>query len=287
MQLITKIFLPTLLLMFSFNGLAAIKNQTLYINSGIYTTVNNTTFPYLVFNDTDTFNSLNHVINIATSDTLVLKIINNDTVIHGFDIKGYSGVNTTINPADSIADTLTFTSQGLYIYYDSYQYPSYKYMGAAGMICVDNSTSKKFYWNLKDFQSGFNNQISINNSVDWTQYDPDYFTINGKSFPDLQNDTTARILCNVGDTVHIFVANSGQAAHSLHFHGFHSKIIYSTENHQLGWIKDTFPLKRMDAMVLEMIPDKLGEYSVHDHNLIAVSGGGIHPNGMFIIMKVE
>ncbi|MDQ3189955.1 MAG: multicopper oxidase domain-containing protein [Bacteroidota bacterium] len=287
MRFFIKILLSSILLLLSQNSFAVTINKTLYINSGIYTTVNNTTFPYLVFNDTDTFNSLNHVITISSIDTLILKVINNDTVIHGFNIKGYAGINSILNPADSISDTLTFAVQGLYIYYDSYKYPDYKNIGAGGMICVNNSTSKKYYWNLKDFQSGFNNQIAANNGVNWSQYDPDYFTINGKSFPDLQNDTTARVLCNVGDTIHIFIANTGQAAHSLHFHGFHSRIIYSTQSHQIGWVKDTFPLQKMDAMVLEMIPDKLGEYSVHDHNLIAVSGGGIHPNGMFIIMKVQ
>ncbi|HET6243173.1 MAG: multicopper oxidase domain-containing protein [Bacteroidetes bacterium] len=287
MQLSIKLFLTCLPLLFVINSSAAIKNQTLFINSGTFTTVNNTTFPCFVFNETGSFVSLNTVISCTTSDTLVIKIINNDTIIHGFNIKGFSGVNATISPADSITDTLTFAAQGLYIYYDEYQYPNYKNMGAGGMICVNNSTSKKYYWNLKDFQSEFNTLISENNTVDWTQYNPDYFTINGKSFPDLQNDTTARVKCNVGDTIHIFIANTGQAAHSLHFHGFHCNIIYSNQNHQIGWSKDTFPFRRMDAMVLELVPDKIGEYSVHDHNLVAVSGGGIHPNGMFLIMKVE
>jgi hypothetical protein len=43
----------------------------------------------------------------------------------------------------------------------------------------------------------------------------------------------------------------------------------------------------MQALLLEMVPDKPGRYAVHDHNLVAVSGGGIHPNGMFLIMEIQ
>jgi hypothetical protein len=43
----------------------------------------------------------------------------------------------------------------------------------------------------------------------------------------------------------------------------------------------------MDAMVLRMIPDKTGKYAVHDHNLVAVTGGNTHPNGMFTIMQIN
>ena len=270
-------------------ALAATVNQTLYINKGTFVTVSSTaSFPYFAFNASPSFNARNAVINVTTSDLLIVKVINNDTAVHGFDVKGYTGVNAVINPGDSIIDTLSFGSERIFIYYDPYQYPKYRYMGAAGMICVSNSTTdKKFWWNVKEHQVAYNNQLEAGNPVSWTSYDPNYFTINGLSHPDLQNDTTARITGSVGDTIHIFLANTGQSSHSIHFHGFHCRIISSTVSNQTGWIKDTFPLRSMEAMVLELVPDKVGEYSVHDHNLVAVSGGGTHPNGMFIIMQIQ
>jgi hypothetical protein len=270
-------------------ALAATVNQTLYINRGTFVTVNSTaSFPYFAYNGTSSFEARNTVINVATSDMLVIKVINNDTVIHGFDVKGYAGVSALINPGDSILDTLTFTSERVYIYYDSYQYPKYRYMGAAGMICVNNSTTdKKFWWNIKEHQVSYNNQLAAGLPVSWSAYNPNYFTINGLSHPDLQNDTTARVTGSVGDTIRIFVVNTGQSSHSIHFHGFHCRVLFSTVSNQTGWVKDTFPLRSMEGVVLEMVPDKVGEYSVHDHNLVAVSGGGTHPNGMFIIMEIQ
>ena len=70
--------------------------------------------------------------------------------------------------------------------------------------------------------------------------------------------------------------------------GYHLEIISSSENesHE-GRSKDTFPIKSSQSMILELIPDKTGEYPVHDHNLVAVSGGGIYPNGMFLTMLIE
>lgn len=270
------------------NVQAGIVHQALYLNRGLFTTVNGTTFPYLAFNNTASFSSGNHVIDLLPGDEVILKVINNDTAIHGFAIKGYPAINFTISPGDSVSDTLVFNEEALYIYYDSYRYPDFRYMGAAGMICVSNTPpSKKFYWNIKEHQTVYNEELANGNPVSWKNYDPDYFTINGLSHPDLQQDSTARVTAAVGDTVRIFMVNTGQSAHSIHFHGFHCKVLFSTQSYQNGWIKDTFPLKSMEGMVLEMIPDKTGEYSVHDHNLIAVSGGGIHPNGMFIIMKIQ
>lgn len=270
-------------------GYSNIVFKTLYINKGTFTTVNKTAFPFLAFNPTPVFDSLNSVIKITTSDTLVLKVINNDTATHGFDVKGITGTGATISADDSATKTISFSQQGVYIYYDNYQYPKYRYLGLGGMICVSNSiTAKKFYWNIKEHQTSFNSTLINGGTVNWSNYDPDYFTINSKSHPDLQNDSTAKVRAYTGDTVIIFIANTGHSKHSLHFHGFHSAVMYSSDSFiQNNSKKDTWPLKRMESLMLIFIPDKTGKYSVHDHNLVAVSGGGTHPNGMFTIMEIQ
>lgn len=262
--------------------------QTLYINRGVFTTVQSTTFPALAFNETPLFDALNKVITITTADTLVLTVINNDTVVHGFAVKNYPGINGTINPAGVYVDTLVSPAEQLFIYYDNYNAPDYRYLGAAGMICVSNTGAASFYWNIKEHQTAFNDSLAVGAAVNWNTYYPDYFTINGKSFPDLQNDTTARITGQVGDTIRIFIVNTGQSLHSIHFHGFHCTVLFSTSSiMQTGQSKDTFPMRSMEGIVIEMVPDKVGQYSVHDHNLAAVTGGNTHPNGMFIIMEIQ
>jgi len=266
---------------------AAVVPATLHINRGNFVTVSATSFPYMAFNNGTTYSSENTVLNISPGDSLIITVINNDSITHGFNVWNYAGVSQTILPGDTALVSLYFGVESIWIYYDQLNYPDYRYMGLGGMICVTNSTHQKFYWNIKEHETGYNNQIAGGSTVSWNTYYPDYFTINGKSFPDLQNDTTAVPDVSVGDTVLIFVANTGQSKHSIHFHGFHAMAQYSFDPLRLNWSKDTWPMKSMDCYIWRVVFDKTGRYSVHDHNLVAVSGGGIHPNGMFLIMEAQ
>jgi FtsP/CotA-like multicopper oxidase with cupredoxin domain len=261
--------------------------QNLFINRGTLTTVKNTSFPFLAFNSTTTYNSLNTVVSCIKNDTLIITVNNNDTTLHGFTIKNYPGISYTISPSASITCTLVPNQRCIYTYYDHVAYPRNRYLGLAGMIAVkEKSSDKVYYWNLKEHLSTYNQQLGY--GVNWNNYYPDYFTINGKSYADVQADPTAKIVNQVNDTIYIYVQNTGQSMHSLHFHGFHPSTVFADcRIIKSNWSKDTWGMFPMDAMVLKMIPDKAGKYSVHDHNLVAVTGGNTHPNGMFTIMQIN
>ena len=266
---------------------SSVFTKTLYINRGSFVTVASTSFPALAFNETAAFNALNAVIDLTTNDTLQITISNNDSIPHGFEVKNFLVPGDTISSGNSKSYSIHSNNEGVFLFYDPLNYPANRYMGLGGMICVSNSSGKKYYWNIKEHEMLFNNSIGAGASVSFNSYNPDYFTINGKSFPDLQNDSTAVPDNSIGDTIIIFMVNTGQSKHAIHFHGFHPKAVYSTIPQQNNRIKDTWPLESMEGYVLQLVADKQGQYSVHDHNLVAVSGGGIHPNGMFLIMKFQ
>ncbi len=261
--------------------------QNLFINRGILTTVKSTTFPVLAFNSSTTFVSANTVVSCLKNDTLIITVTNNDTASHGFKVKNYPGISYTINPAANITCTVLPTQRSTFIYYDHLAYPRNTYMGLAGIIAVkDKPTDIVYYWNIKEHSSPYNQQLGYN--VNWNTYYPDYFTINGKSYSQLQLDPTVKITNNIYDTIYIYVANTGHSMHSLHFHGFHPKSIFTDcKKIQNNWAKDTWGMFSMDVMILKLVPDKKGKYSVHDHNLVAVTGGNTHPNGMFTIMQIN
>ncbi len=268
---------------------AATIYDTLFINKGLITTVDTNYFAYYAFNNTSVFETTNHKVEIGIGDSLYLTVINTDSLNHGFDITNTTGYNALILPNDTVTIPTKFNQLGNYIFYDDLNYPNYRYLGLGGMITVDNfNNGNRFHWNIKDHQGIWNDSIANGNSVDWMQYYPDYFTINGYSNPFINEDTTARVTGLVGDTIRIYIANTGQGIHSLHFHGYHLRIVYSSKypNH-VNREKDTFPVHSMATMILELIPDKIGEYPVHDHNLVAVSGGQIYPNGMFLTLLIE
>ena len=220
-------------------------------------------------------------------DSLHLKVINNDTITHGFDIKWTTGLSNTIASGDSIEITFSSQNIGSYIYYDPLNYPNNAYVGLSGIIAV-GSNSNSYFWNIKDHQLTWNDSIANGNNVNWSNYYPDYFTINGQSNPNINLDTTARVTGFVGDTILIYMANTGQAEHSIHFHGYHCNILFSSyKPSHVGRSKDTFPVKIMESYVLMLIPDKPGEYPVHDHNLLSVTGGGLYPFGMFLTLLIQ
>lgn len=261
-------------------------SDTLFINRGNLITIKKTSIPSLAFNSTSSFAAHNSVIKIK-SGFLDLVIINNDTTLHSLALAGFGPLMKDLRP-DSIGKILRPINEGIYLYYDPVNFPSNRYLGAAGMIVVSNSNHKSFFWNIKEHQSSLNESIVRGGIFSKRSYDPDFFTINGLSYPDIQNDTTAKVWGSIGDTVRIYLANTGESMHAIHFHGFHSKCLYSTsQNIRAGWVKDSWAIKSMQAVVLELVIDKIGRYSVHDHNLVAVSAAKTHPNGMFMIMEMK
>lgn len=274
-------------ILFPFFSFGTVRD-TIYINRGTFTAVDGMQFPYLAYNTTPVFSQVNAILPIEVNDSLIITIINNDTAAHGFKIENPL-MQLNLAPQDTITDTLIYNSVSIHAFFDPTLFPNAKNAGLSGVICVMNNLNDDWYvWNLKDHQSDVQTTITANGTNDWSQYLPDYFTINEKSYADIQLDTISRIEQNVGDTIYIFVVNAGQSMHSLHFHGFHPEAVYTeAKKIQPGWKKDTWGMFSMDAMVLKMIPDKAGQYSVHDHNLVALSAGSTHPNGMFTIMLIN
>ncbi len=268
----------------------AMRQERLYINEGELTGVDRNTFPFWAFNTSCTFSATNARLKLHVGDTLQLTVINNSSRSHAFAILNFALPSISIAPKDSATSTYIFDTEKLHILYDPTQAPINRYMGLATMITVEkcNLKKKSFYWNLKEHHSKFNVALANKRTVDWKKYYPDYFTINSRSYPETQYDPTAKVVANVGDTVLLHIANTGQAKHILHFHGFHLKVIHSSQNNlPKDAIKDTFPLASMQTVVLQMIADKRGQYSVHNQNLLAMSGRGIYPYGMLIIMQIN
>lgn len=287
-----KSILTSLLLLFIvYNNWAEAKevNQKLYIHRGVFRTAFDSTFNAVTYNVSPDFKQSSAIINVSTGENLNLVIFNNDTAVHGFAIKSMPEKSLIINPGDSASISIKFSGIGTFIYYDHLNFPLNAFLGLSGMIAVDNGQKQgKFYWNMQEHHLSFYTNIHNGQQVDWSEYDPGFFTINGKNFPHTQEDTLIRVTGAVGDTILLFIANSGMSEHSLHFHGYHCKVLYSSaDNMKVGWDKDTFPIRSKESVVLQMVPDKPGEYSVHDHNLLTMSGAGRHPFGMLLTMLIE
>lgn len=280
-----------LLLIFALSGIflsANTVNKDLFIISDSLRFGSGEVIPYTTFNDSESFSENNPVISLLEGDSLSIRVINNDSIVHQFKVKGFDQTLSTVNPGDTVYVGMRFNNSGCYIYYDPLNYPNNYHIGLSGMISVSRASYKSFYWNIKEHHIGLNTEIIEGQNIDWESYTPNYFTINGNSNPEINQDSTARIIGNVGDTIILFVSNTGKSIHSLHFHGYHGEIISSSKNNaHKGRSKDTFPIYPFETLVIQIVPDKPGEYPIHDHNLVAVSGGNVYPNGMFTSILIS
>jgi FtsP/CotA-like multicopper oxidase with cupredoxin domain len=260
--------------------------KSLYIISDSIQTVDSVSVPYLSFNEEDVYSKESPIISINSGDTLKVWIYNLDSIIHHFAVLDFS--DTFIIPAgDSIYLEQVFMDEGLYIYHDPLNYPKNTYLGLAGMIVVNNLDIQNFYWNIKEHNAQWNFELVNNIDVDWDNYAPKYFTINGNSNPHINSDSLARVIGSVGDTLYLNIANTGLSVHSMHLHGYHAEIMYSSmKPSHIGRIKDTFPVYPMETLVLKIVPHQPGEYPIHDHNLAAITGNNIYPNGMFTTILI-
>ncbi len=283
-----KSFAGIVVLILGLSSYAATVEEKIYILSDSMTCVDNTTFPYRTFNDFNAFSQNNPILQLNQDDSLSLWVVNFDSIDHNFQIEDYASTFETIPAGDSVLVGYKFVNAGGYIYHDPLNAPTNQYLGLAGMIIVKDHSHDSFYWNIKEHDSTWNDNLLHNVAVDWTTYEPDFFTINGNSNPDINADPLARIVGNVGDTLILYMSNTGNSVHSMHLHGYHATILYSSKSAlEVGREKDTFPIHPMQSLVLRIVPDKEGEYPVHDHNLVAVTGNNLYANGMFMTMLIS
>ncbi len=273
----------------STNLTATIVTDTLYFNRGGFPAVDSTTFPACAWNSSTLYSPLNQPFQLFPGDQLALTVINTDTAAHSFVIKGLAIPSLLIAALGTANDTFSFATAGIYIYYDSLDASLYSYLGAAGMIAIEpKQPDGRFFWNFHEFSKQWNIAADSGITPGWNNFDPDYFTVNGSSYPFIDDDSTAKVTGATGDTIFIHCANTGLSVHSVHFHGYHCRVVFSSKDSiQVNWYKDSFPLWPGETAILEIVPDKPGLFPVHDHNLMAQTGNRYYNHGMMLIMKIQ
>lgn len=277
-----------ILLLFSWSTAKAVTVDTsLYILSDSISFNNGAQLPYTTFNHSNVFSQTNARLMVNQGDQLELWVVNNDTVAHSFEIKGETS-SVSIAVGDSVQVLYNCANAGVFIMHDPTNFPDVASTGLSTMLIVRNNQYAGFFWNIKEHQEGYNDIVFNGGSPDWTTYYPSFFTINGNSNPNINLDPDARVVGNVGDTLWVYMANTGQSVHSMHLHGYHATIVYSSKDpSQVGWSKDSMPIFPSETMIWEIVPDKPGEYPVHDHNLIGTTGGFQYGQGMFTTLLIS
>lgn len=115
--------------------------------------------------------------------------------------------------------------------------------------------------------------------------EPNYFTINGKSFPETQSITVKK-----GDVVRLRLAGIGQFTHPMHLHGASFKVVavdgYPVpEAAQLT--RDTIAINPGERYDIEFTATNPGTWVFHCHVLHHVTNNNVEPGGLIYVINVE
>ncbi|MED1646136.1 multicopper oxidase family protein [Brevibacillus agri] len=111
--------------------------------------------------------------------------------------------------------------------------------------------------------------------------DYNYWTINGKSFPD-----TDPIEVKQGELVHIRLANISNGIHPMHLHGHDFRII-AKDGHPLATpsIVNTVTVNPGETYDIDFIADNPGEWVFHCHELHHTTNADVEPGGLMALVK--
>ena len=259
--------------------------DTLWVNTGDWHQSADT-MQVLRFNETTAFDTSNAALSIPEFQGWELTVVNGDEVDHDLFIGGLDSPIGQIPAGETTTLQMPGLEMGTYRYYSSDERGMV--MGLSGLIKVGFDADIQFHWNIADWMPSMVDSAAALAPVDWdSDYVPEYFSINSRSYPNTINDTNAHIELSLGDTCTISITNSGMMDHVFHFHGFHILWISSTvQTSRVGWTKDTVPMHKGEGITLQLVASQLGMYPVHNHNLIAVTNAGFYPGGMITMINV-
>ena len=271
-----------------FQSISQIDTIRFYVTSGSTEMVDGNLLELKAFNTSPLFTVNSPVIVSEVNSTVYIRLINLDNIEHAIEIPGIITIGNVL-PGDSAGIETTLSNSGIFRYFDPLNFPYNSYIGLSGILHIKSTADSTpyFYWDLSEHHINWNLSILDGNNPDLSTYDPKYFTVNGNSDMDIDMDPLAKIVGSVGNELKLVIVNNGLSIHSIHFHGYHGTITSSSRNAMhIGWEKDTFPVYPNEHMVISITPDKSGEYPIHDHNLVAVTGGGIYHAGMISTIVV-
>jgi FtsP/CotA-like multicopper oxidase with cupredoxin domain len=114
--------------------------------------------------------------------------------------------------------------------------------------------------------------------------EPNYFTINGKSFPD-----TDIITVKKGERVRLRFIGIGQFIHPMHLHGLPFKIT-ATDGHAvpeaMQLTKDTVSVAPGERYDIEFVATEPGRWMLHCHILHHTTNDNVEPDGLMIMINV-
>jgi len=142
---------------------------------------------------------------------------------------------------------------------------------------------------LNELDDRLNTAIDTGQPYDMVDYEPNYFFVNGLSFPDTASDADTLVAMNQGEDVALRLINAGAITNPMHFHGYHVEVATRDRTPETVVVdKDTI-LVRLEECADVILPvTQAGAFPLHTHFVPGVTANGVYVNpvgGALIILS--
>ncbi|MBJ6360621.1 stalk domain-containing protein [Paenibacillus sp. GCM10012307] len=147
---------------------------------------------------------------------------------------------------------------------------------------------KEYVFHVNELDPAWHKSAADGLVYDPGKFHPRYWTINGKSFPDLEDDPRSMIHGKVGEKILVRLINPGYDEHPMHLHGHHFQVI--AENgvpRDFPLEKDTVNLDPGETKDILIVFDQSGNYPFHSHQIVDNTNDGVYPGGLHTMTHIE
>ena len=233
-------------------------------------------------------------------DTLNITLHNDLDRPINFEIPGALTGTTAVAPGNSRLYSFPAPGAGSYFYTDGVNGEIGRAMGLAGPLVVmpeDGSDSlytggpafdRQYTLVLQELDDRLNQQVAGGGSYDMNDYQPNYYFVNGLSFPDTASDGDTLLAMAQGEDVAIRFVNAGAISNPMHFHGYHCRVATRNRVVETQIVeKDTTLVRIGDCVDVIVSVDQAGTFPLHTHYVPGVTANGVYVNpygGALIVM---
>lgn len=192
-----------------------------------------------------------------------------------------------IQPGDSFTYEFTAAPSGTFMYHSHFESDKQVIVGLYAPFIIDPKTPPADPPDV-DVMLMFSEWRQVDGqtfaAMPMTGMDPNYFTINGKAFPNTEPITVKK-----GQRVRLRLAAIGQMVHPIHLHGLPFKVV-ATDGYPVPataqLTKDTISVAPGERYDIEFIATEPGEWMLHCHILHHTTNDGVEPGGLMLMINV-
>ncbi|MEK8129203.1 chitobiase/beta-hexosaminidase C-terminal domain-containing protein [Paenibacillus filicis] len=218
--------------------------------------------------------------------------------LHGIDSPG--GAEQALAVGQSDTRQIPAAQAGSHYYYagDAGQYGVQ--MGMSGPFIVrakgvhkqawtgGPQYDKEYVFHLNELDPVWHKAAENGQVYDPGKFHPRYWTINGKSFPDVEEDPLSMIHGKVGEKILVRLINPGYDEHPMHLHGHHFQVIaHNGAPLDVPMDKDTVALDPGETKDILIVFDQSGHFPFHSHKILDNTNDGVYPGGLHTMTHIE